>query len=185
MIEIYMATNLMDILTSPSAWLAALWIFSLRVSDMTLDTLRLLFVVRGRKGVAWTLGFFRSVIYIFAITSVLSHLDNPLNIVGYAAGFATGNVVGMWIEERLAVGHLRLNIVSPTRGASVANALREASFAVTEIPARGRDGMVTLLSVSVLRKDAAHAEQVVREADPDAFMTSENVRPMRHGFWRA
>jgi uncharacterized protein YebE (UPF0316 family) len=56
---------------------------------------------------------------------------------------------------------------------------------VTEIPARGRDGMVTLLSVSVLRKDAMHAEQVVREADPDAFMTSENVRPMRHGFWRA
>jgi uncharacterized protein YebE (UPF0316 family) len=175
----------MEILLSPSAWLAALWIFSLRVSDMTLDTLRLLFVVRGRKGIAWTLGFFQSVIYIFAITSVLSHLDNPLNIVGYAAGFATGNVVGMWIEEWLAVGHLRLNIVSPTRGSAVANALREASFAVTEIPARGRDGMVTLLSVSVLRKDAMHAEQVVREADPDAFMTSENVRPMRHGFWRA
>jgi|GEM_PF-5247238 len=47
-----MATNLMDILLSSSAWLAALWIFSLRVSDMTLDTLRLLFVVRGRKGIA-------------------------------------------------------------------------------------------------------------------------------------
>jgi len=94
-------------------------------------------------------------------------------------------VVGMWIEERLAVGHLRLNIISPTRGASVATALRAASFAVTEIPARGRDGMVALLSVSVYRKDAARAEHVAREADPEAFMTAEDVRPMRRGFWRA
>ena len=180
-----LATNLMDILLSPSAWLAALWIFSLRVSDMTLDTLRLLFVVRGRKGIAWILGFFQSVIFVVAITSVLNNLDNPLNFVGYAAGFATGNVVGMWIEERLAVGHLRLNIISPTRGASVATALRAASFAVTEIPARGRDGMVALLSVSVYRKDAARAEHVAREADPEAFMTAEDVRPMRRGFWRA
>jgi len=175
----------MDILLSPSAWLAALWIFSLRVSDMTLDTLRLLFVVRGRKGIAWILGFFQSAIFVVAITSVLSDLDNPLNFAGYAAGFATGNVIGMWIEERLAVGHIRLNIISPMRGSVVAEALRVASFGVTEIPARGRDGVVSLLSVSVLRKDVTRAEHVVREADPDAFMTAEDVRPMRRGFWRA
>lgn len=174
-----------EILLSPSAWLIALGIFSLRVADMTLDTLRLLFVVRGRKGISWVLGFFQSGIFVFAITSVLSDLDNPLNFIGYAAGFATGNVVGMWIEERLAVGHLRLNIISPKRGAAVAEAMRAASFAVTEIPARGRDGMVAVLSVSVLRKDAARAEQVVREVDPEAFMTAEDVRPMRRGFWRA
>lgn len=174
----------MDILLSSPAWLAALWIFFLRVSDMTLDTLRMLFVMRGRKGIAWTLGFFQAGIFVVAITSVLKNLDNPLNIVGYAAGFATGNVAGMWIEERLAVGHLRLNIICPTRGTAVATALREASFGVTEIPARGRDGVVSLLSVSVFRKDMARAEEVVREADPEAFMTAEDVRPMRRGFWR-
>jgi uncharacterized protein YebE (UPF0316 family) len=175
----------MEFLLSPAAWLAALWIFALRVSDMTLDTLRMLFVVRGHKGIAWTLGFFQAGIFVVAITSVLKNLDNPLNIVGYAAGFATGNVLGMWIEERLAVGHLQLNIISPTRGAAVASALREANFGVTEIPARGRDGMVSVLSVSVLRKDMARAEEVVRGADPEAFMTAEDVRPMRRGFWRA
>lgn len=175
----------MEILLSPSAWLAALGIFTLRVGDMTLDTLRLLFVVRGRKGIAWTLGFFQAGIFVLAITSVLNNLSNPLNFIGYAAGFATGNVVGMWIEERLAVGHIRLNIISPTRGAAVATALREASFGVTEIPARGRDGVVSLLSVSVLRRDVARAEGVVREADPEAFITAEDVRPLRHGFWRA
>ncbi len=64
----------MEILLSPTAWLAALWIFALRVSDMTLDTLRLLFVVRGRKGIAWSLGFFQAGIFVVAITSVLNNL---------------------------------------------------------------------------------------------------------------
>ena len=175
----------MAYLLTPSAWVAALTIFCLRVTDMSLDTLRMLFVVRGRKGTAWVLGFFQSVIYIIAITSVLSHLDNPLNILGYAAGFATGNVVGMLIEERLAIGHIHLRIVSSTRGVSLAQKLRDGGFAVTEIPARGKDGMVHVLSVSVLRKDVDRAEQVIHENDPESFVTSEDVRPVRHGFWRA
>ena len=74
---------------------------------MSLDTLRMLFVVRGRKGIAWTLGFFEAGIYIVAITRVLSNLDNPLTILGYAASFATGNVVGILIEERLTIGHIK------------------------------------------------------------------------------
>jgi uncharacterized protein YebE (UPF0316 family) len=172
-------------LFSPLDWLIALMIFGLRVTDMSLDTLRMLFVVRGHKGIAWTLGFFESAIYIVAITRVLSNLGNPLTILGYAAGFATGNVVGMLIEERLAVGHIHLSIVSTTSGAALAQALRDAGFAVTEIPARGRDGIVHLLSVSVLRKDVARAEEIVHQTDEHAFMTSEDVRPMRRGFWRA
>ena len=66
---------------------------------MTLDTLRVLMVMRGKKGTAWILGFFQSVIFVLAITRCSSNLDNPLNMIGYAAGFATGNVVGMLIEE--------------------------------------------------------------------------------------
>src|SRR5512139_725792 len=122
------------------ALLSALLIFALRVSDMSLDTLRVLFVMRGRKGTAWVLGFFQSAIFVVAITSVLSNLDNPLNIIGYAAGFATGNVVGMVIEERLAVGHTDLRVISSRRGAAIAERLRAEGYAVTEIPARGKDG---------------------------------------------
>jgi uncharacterized protein YebE (UPF0316 family) len=122
---------------------------------------------------------------VLAITSVLSHLNNPLNVIGYAAGFATGNVVGMLIEERLAIGHILLQIVSSRRGAALSQVLRNAGYGVTEIPARGRDGVVSMLSASVLRKDVSKIEALVHENDPDAFMTSEDVRPMRRGFWRA
>ena len=86
---------MLQYLLSPAAWLGALTIFAMRVSDMSMDTLRMLFVMRGRKGTAWILGFFQSSIYVLAITTVLSQLNNPLNIIGYAAGFATGNVIGM------------------------------------------------------------------------------------------
>jgi len=122
---------MVGIFLTPSAWLGALGIFGLRVGDMTCDTLRMLFVVHGRKGIAWVLGFVQSVIFVIAITTVLQHLDNPLNVICYAAGFATRNVVGMWIEERLAIGHVKISIVTQRLGAALSQTLREAGFAVT------------------------------------------------------
>lgn len=177
---------MMEILLSPAAWLAALGIFLLRVADMALDTVRVLFVVRGKKKLAWILGFFQSLIFVIAITSVLSDLlGNPLKILGYAGGFATGNVIGMVIEERLAIGHVHVSIISPSRGQVVAEQIRASGFAVTQVPAQGKSGMVSLLLVNVLRKDVDKIETIVLEADSEAFVTAEDVRPIRRGFWRA
>jgi uncharacterized protein YebE (UPF0316 family) len=173
------------ILFSPQAWLGALGIFALRVGDMSMDTMRMLFVVRGKKGLAWGLGFVQSLIYIVAISSVLANLNNPLNIVGYAAGFATGNVIGMLIEERLAIGHIHFRIISSNLGKSLAEKLRESGYAVTEFPARGKNGTVTVLECNVLRRGRESLETIVKETDPDAFVTAEDVRPVRHGYWRA
>lgn len=174
-----------NFLFSSSAWLGALTIFCLRITDMSLDTLRMLFVMRGRKSLVWTIGLFQSAVYVVAITKVLSNLNNPLTVLGYAAGFASGNVIGMIIEERLAIGHIHLEIISKRRGVALAKALRNAGYGVTEISARGKDGTVRILSASVLRKDLAHARHIVHEMDENAFMTSEDVRPVRRGFWRA
>ncbi|MCC6146941.1 MAG: DUF2179 domain-containing protein [Anaerolineaceae bacterium] len=175
----------MDIFLSPQAWLSALIIFSLRIADMALDTIRVLFVVRGRKGLVWMLGVFQALVFVLAITRVLSNLDNPVNIIGYALGFATGNYIGMLIEERLAIGHTHLTVISSSRGAAVSDALRADGFAVTEIPARGKNGMVSVLHCNVVRKDVARVEALILETDPEAFVTAEDVRPMRRGFWRA
>ncbi len=175
----------MEFLLNINAWTGAGLIFLMRVCDMTLDTLRVLVVMRGKKSVAWIFGFFQSAIFVMAISTVLSHLDNPLNMVGYAAGFATGNVVGIMIEERLAIGHVHLRIISSRRGAVISEKLRESGYAVTEIPARGKDGTVSLIVVSVLRKNAKAIEEMIREVDEDAFLTAEDVRPLRRGFWRA
>ncbi|HEY9077849.1 MAG TPA: DUF5698 domain-containing protein [Anaerolineaceae bacterium] len=163
----------------------ALLIFILRVGDMSLDTIRLLFVVRGKRVLAWILGFLQALIFVVAISQVLANLDNWINILAYAAGFATGNVIGMVIEDRLAIGHIHLSIVSSRRGAAVAEALRASGYAVTEIAARGRDGTVALLSCDVLRRDIDRVEKAVLQSDPEAFITAGDVRPVRRGFWRA
>jgi uncharacterized protein YebE (UPF0316 family) len=152
---------------------------------MTLDTLRVLVVMRGKKKIAWVLGFFQAAVFVIAIGSVLSNLDNPLNVIGYAAGFATGNVIGMLIEEKLAIGHTMVSIVSSRRGSEIAEKLRKNGYAVTEIAARGKDGMVTLLNVNVLRKNISAVRQLVNDSDAEAFITSEDIRPIRRGFWRA
>lgn len=175
----------MEWLLDSSAWLGALFIFTMRVIDMACDTIRVLFVVRGKKKLSWVLGFIQSAVFVVAISKVLTNLDNPLTIIGYASGFATGNVVGMFIEERLAIGHTSIRVISSRLGTLVAEKLREGGFAVTEIPARGKDGMVTVLNLSVVRKDIDRVDTIVLEADPAAFITTEDVRPLRRGFWRS
>jgi uncharacterized protein YebE (UPF0316 family) len=160
-------------------------IFLMRVTDMSLDTLRVLFVIRGRKPLAWIMGFFQSALWVVAITSVLSNLDNLWNVIGYAGGFATGNVVGMMIEERLAIGHGQLRIISSRRGNAIVEAIRDAGYAATEIPGRGKDGTVSVISCSVKRRDIDNVQRGVYEIDPEAFITVEDIRPLHRGYWRA
>jgi uncharacterized protein YebE (UPF0316 family) len=167
------------------AWLIPFVIFALRVTDMSLDTLRVLFVIRGRKAISWVLGFFQSALWVVAITSVLQNLGNLWNVVAYASGFATGNVVGMVIEERLAVGHSEVRIISPGRGSAIADALRQAGYAATELSGRGKDGTVTVINCSVLRRDIRRLHKVIAEIDQEAFVTVEEVRPLHRGYWRA
>jgi uncharacterized protein YebE (UPF0316 family) len=160
-------------------------IFFLRVTDMSLDTLRVLFVIRGRRPLAWILGFMQSALWVIAITSVLNNLENLWNIVAYASGFATGNVVGMIIEERLAIGHSHLRIISSRRGDAIVEAVRAAGYAATEVAGRGKDGTVALISCSVRRRDISRVQKEIYKEDPNAFVTLEEIRPLHRGYWRA
>ena len=176
---------MVELMIFSSPWIGALVIFGLRVLNITLDTLRMLFTLRGMKLWSWVVGFMVSLIYVLLLTSVLSNLNNPLYIIAYAAGFATGGVVGMWIEERLAIGFTNIQVISPRRGAVMAQKLREEGYAVTEIPARGKDGMVSMLSLSVRRKQVLSVEKIINDCDEAAFVTTEDVHPVRQGFFRA
>jgi len=161
----------MEVFLSPTAWLVALGIFAARLVNVALDTLRFMFTLRGKRTLSWILGFLGSVIYVMVISSVLTNLGNVLNLIGYAAGFATGNVVGMVIEKRLAIGFSHFSIISRDHSTEIADALRYAGFGVTEIPARGRE--------------SSFVEKLVLEIDPNAFITAEEVTPRRSGIWRS
>lgn len=179
-----MSDLLSNVMFSQPVWVGTLLIFLLRVLNLSMDTVRILFVIQGRKVIVWILGFIQSIVFVLAIGSVLSQLDNVWFLLAYAGGYSTGTSIGMWIEERLALGYLQVTIISPSLGALIADHLRTEGFAVTEIPARGRDGMVSILHCSVMRRDLDLLESISMEADPKAFITTENVRPLRAGFWR-
>lgn len=163
---------------------AGLFVFAMRVADMSLDTLRMLFVVRGRKALAGTLGAIQATVFILAVSAVLQGPLNPFTVVGYAAGFGAGVVVGMVAEERLAIGHVMFRIYSTEFGVAIAEALRTAGFAVTEFTAHGRDGAVTVVNSAVARRDAHTMHDIILKVDPAAFITADEVRPLQRGFFR-
>jgi uncharacterized protein YebE (UPF0316 family) len=175
----------MDVFLSPTAWLVALGIFFARTVNIAMDTLRFMFTLRGKKALSWIFGFIESVLFVLVIGSVLTNLGNVLNLIGYAAGFATGNVIGMMIEKRLAIGFTHFSIISRGRSTEIADGLRNEGFGVTEIPARGRESSFMLVDCRVRRKQADIVEKLVLEIDPDAFITAEEVTPRRSGIWRA
>jgi uncharacterized protein YebE (UPF0316 family) len=162
---------------------AAITIFALRLLDAPLYTMRILMVSQGRKALAMLFAFFQSFIFINTLRLVFTDLDDMSKIIGYAAGFATGMVIGMFIEAKLALGFTHLRIISSKRGAEIIERLRREGYAVTEIPARGQDGTVTLLNCSVLRKQTQRVTTIIDNIDPQAFITAEAVRPVRRGFW--
>ncbi|MEJ2757201.1 MAG: DUF5698 domain-containing protein [Anaerolineales bacterium] len=173
----------MDTLISSNIWLGALIIFSLRVVNIALDTLRIRMMARGQKPLAFIFGVIETVIFVYTLGSVFQDLDNWINTGAYALGFGVGSIVGMAIDERMTVGYAHLRVISPNRGALIAERLREKGFAVTEISGRGRDGTVTLLTLSIQRKNAKKARLLVEEVDENAFITAEDLTPVRRGYW--
>jgi uncharacterized protein YebE (UPF0316 family) len=173
----------LDFLQTVSPAVGALLIFFLRLINYTMDTLRIMLTMRDKKLLSWVLGFFESILFVVVMGAVLNDLDDVMKIAAYAGGFATGNVVGMLIEKRLAIGYSHISIISREQGKQIAGVLREHDFAVTEIPAQGRDGKVTLLNCSVQRKLSADVERLALELDPEAFITVEDIVPRQSGYW--
>lgn len=140
-------------------------------------------VMRGRKVQAWVFGFLQSSAYLITLNTIITNLNSWPRLIGYAAGFATGMVVGMYLEDHLALGYIHLRIISPHNSMHTAEQLRQKGYAVTEVPARGKYGTLSILHCSILRKNASEVKHIVEALDPDVFVTAENIRQVQHGFW--
>jgi uncharacterized protein YebE (UPF0316 family) len=151
-------------------------IFASRICDVSLGTLRVICVMRGQKLMAVVLGFFETLIWIFAVSGVFAHLHQVSNIVAYAAGFAAGNAVGMWIEAHLALGTQAISFVSRGTANAVAEGLRLADYFVTALSGCGKDGPVSICHAVVPRRHVPAAMRVARGVDPDVVITVEDIR---------
>ncbi len=158
-----------------SSWLPLL-IFVARVVDVSLGTLRIICVMRGYRRLSVLLAFFEILIWVYAITSVVSHLDHFVNVVAYAGGFAAGNWLGMWIEQRLALGLQVVTLFSRGGAQAVAEGLRFADMVVTTLTGGGREGPVTMCLAVVPRKQVPIVVKIARGIDPDVLITVADVR---------
>ena len=128
-----------------SAW-GALVIFGLRIVDVSCDTMRVIFAIRGKRGIAASLGFIQALVWIYAVGNAVKHLNSPLHVLGYAGGYAMGTFVGVSLEQAIAYGVATVRIVSRAAGVEIANALRAGGYGVTVFPGFGRDGAVEILN---------------------------------------
>ena len=157
-------------------------IFGLRIVDVSMSTIRVLLSVRGYRRLVPVIGFFEVLIWITAVGNAVKFLDSPLHLLGYAGGFAAGNAVGLWIEEKMALGLAALRVMSAHGGVEIAEALREQGFGVTEFAAQGKEGRMEVLYAVLRRRDLPLALAEVRAWDAGAFVTVEEPRAIHRGW---
>jgi uncharacterized protein YebE (UPF0316 family) len=162
--------------------LTALLIFSLRILDVPVGTLRVMYMVRGERRKAVPLAFFESLVWIFAISRIMKAVDNPVNMAAFAAGFAAGTMVGMTLEKWIASGHVLVRVISDVGKEKLAGELRSAGFVVTLLTGKGREGEQEILFIVALRRRAQELLDLVRRLDDGAFVTIDPVQKAMGGY---
>jgi uncharacterized protein YebE (UPF0316 family) len=144
--------------------------------------MRILFIVRGARVKASVLSFFEITIWLIAVGAAIKNLDSPLHVLGYAAGFATGTAVGMWVESKLAFGVCTVRAISKDSQRELARELRDGGYGVTEQRGRGREGIVSILHAVVRRRDISEVVRTIERQDPTAFITVQNDATIHRGW---
>lgn len=160
----------------------ALLIFALRITDVSMGTFRTLLITRGQRGTAALLGFVEVTIWVVAISQVFANLSSLWNTIAYSGGFATGTLVGMWLEGKIALGTVSTYIVSTDKGVAIAKAVRKAGYGATELSAHGQSGPVTMLSVVLPRKKLPTLTKLVNSIDTHSFITVDDNRQVVRGY---
>ena len=158
-----------------SSIMIALTIFIARVCDVGLGTIRHALIVRGRKSYVFFIALVEALIWIYAVSRVMSSIQDPLTSIAFAFGFATGTFVGMTIENLLKIGEQVIRVFS-TSGHIVSQRLRENDYRVTVFDGSGRDGVVQLIFVQVKRRDVSRAMGIARNADPRCLILIDDIR---------
>ena len=168
-----------------SPFIVPMLIFLARILDVSMGTLRIMFVSRGRKKLAALLGFFEVLVWLVVISQVMQNLTNVINYVAYAGGFAAGNYVGLYIEERLAMGLLGLRIITQQSPGKLVEQLRAQEIGTTTVAAQGQQGQVHVVFSIIRRRDWSKFMDVVRKHNPTAFLSVEDVRTVKYGVFPA
>lgn len=154
-------------------------IFCARIIDVSIGTVRLIFISKGMKRLATTLGFFEVLIWIIAISKLINNITHPILYFAYALGFATGTYVGMKIEEKLSFGKVMVRIIVQKDVKKLIEALRETDHPITFVNAEGKNGKVKMIFTIIERRDLSKIKSVIQKINPNAFYSVEDIKYAR------
>lgn len=173
--------QLMD--SSTFTWvILPILIFLSRICDVSIGTLRIIYVSRSKKFLAPLLGFFEVSIWLVAISQIMQNLDNIVCFIGYAGGFAMGNFIGILIEEKLAVGTLMIRIFQSSE-TGIKERLYTAGFGVTSIDAHGKNGAVEIIFTIIKRKDLDKVVRIIEACQANTFYSIEDAKSVKKGIF--
>ncbi len=156
-------------------------IFLAEVCVVTLSTVRIIFIARGRRLLAPLIGFFEVAIWLFAIGQIMKNLNELACYAAFAAGFTLGSFLGMFVEGRLALGTLFVRIVTPRDAAGLVESLRAAGYGVTTLDGHGTTGPVQVVFTIVPRREINTVAGIIREFDPDVFYSVDDIQAAARG----
>lgn len=153
-----------------------LFIFFARIIDVSIGTLRIMFVSKGFRAKATILGFVEVLLWIIIVAQIFQNLDNWMNYIAYAAGFASGNFIGMFVEEKMKMGVQIYRIIVGSGKEMLIEKLKEADFRVTTVDGEGKNGPVKIIFTVAKRKRWNELANIVTEHAPNAFYSVEDVK---------
>ncbi|MDR1405773.1 MAG: DUF2179 domain-containing protein [Prevotellaceae bacterium] len=158
-------------------------VFFARICDVTLGTLRIIFISKGKKYLAPLAGFLEVFIWIVVISRILEASNDLICYVSYAGGYAAGSFIGMHVEERLAIGMLFISVFTKKDGKQLVAQLNHAGYGATINRGEGMEGGVNIVQTVVIRKKSERALQIITQFDPKVFYVVSDVRAVQHGIF--
>jgi uncharacterized protein YebE (UPF0316 family) len=158
-------------------------IFLARVCDVTLGTLRIIFLSRGKQKIAPILGFFEVLIWIAIIGQLVQNIHSVPAYFGYAAGFAAGNYLGLWLEQKLALGTFIIRTIVSNGDNLMEQEIHNAGFGVTRVDGVGSSGPVKIVYTIVRQSNINQVLEIIHKHHPTAFVSIEEVRSSEFGIF--
>ena len=160
-----------------------LLIFCARIFDVSLGTLRVIFISRGMRAVAALVGFLEILIWLLAIGQIMKNLTNVACYVAYAGGFAMGTFVGIYVVEKLSLGVVLIRIITRMDASQLLSYLHSENYGVTSVNAQGATGMVKVIYTVVKRAELHCVIEIIKKFNPQAFYTIEEVKTVSEGIF--
>lgn len=164
-------------------WLLPFFIFFARILDVSMGTLRIILVSKGEKYKAPLIGFIEVFIWIVVISQILSRANSMIAYLSYAAGYATGNFVGIIIEQKIAFGYVLCRSYTYKNGEALVSILAGEGFGATLIKGVGSKMDIGIIESVIDRKYLPKVHKLLTDFDKDIFYVAEDVRSKQSGIF--